>query len=68
MLAENHEDKVYQPNNPASKEDTKDTSNNLAFTKSGNDTKNPACYGDDCKNQTYNVRETEIVTTSFCHK
>ena len=67
MLAENHQYKVAKPNDVETEEDTDDAGNNLAITESGKDTANPACYGDDCKNQTNDVTQTEIVSTFFCH-
>ena len=67
MLANDHQDKVANPNNVETEDDTDKACNNLAFAKSGQCAENPARNRDDCENQAYNPAKTEIVSTSFCH-
>ena len=67
MLLQNHKNKVANPNNVESENQTDQTGYDLAFAKSGDSAANPACNGDNCKNQAYNPTKTKIVSTFLCH-
>ena len=66
MLADNHKDKVNNPENETKSDKTNDSRNNLAFGKSGNCAANPGSEGDNCQNQAYNVAKAKVIAL-VCH-
>ena len=65
MLANNHEDKVNQPDDPEAEEQTEDARNDLAVRDTGNYAADPRRYGDDCENYAHDVRKTKVI--ALCH-
>ena len=65
MLADDHENEVDQPDNPAAEEDADDSRNNLAILKTRNNAANPRSDGDYRQDNAYNVGKTKVI--AFCH-
>ena len=62
-----HKDKVKNPYNRETEDQTDKTCDNLAFLKSGYETANPRGRWKNCQNNADNVSPTEIVTFFLCH-
>lgn len=56
----NHENKVNKPYKPST-EDTDDSCYNFAFLESCNNSANPCCEWDDCKNEAHYIAQTKII-------
>ena len=62
-----HKNKVKNPYDRETEDQTDETCDNLAFLESGYETANPRRYGNDCQNNAYDVTKTKIVTFFLCH-
>ena len=65
-LVYNHKNDVADPNNVESEENSDDCSNNLTILNSCDDSANPRSDWDDCKNKTYDPRQSKVIRF-FCH-
>lgn len=62
FFVKNHEDKVKNPNNVETKDNSYQKCNNVAFLKTSDSAANPRCHRDNCKNYADKVSKTKVIT------
>lgn len=65
-LVDNHENDIADPNDVESEENSDDCSNNFSILNSCDDSANPRSWWDNCKNKTYDPRQSKVIRF-FCH-
>lgn len=65
MFAHDHENKVNQPDDPETEDQTEDAGYDLAVRDTGNNAADPRSNGDDSENYAHDVRKTKVI--ALCH-
>ena len=61
VLAENHKYKIQQPYDRETENQTENARYDLLVSKSRHKAEYPRCYGYDCQNNAYNIRQSKII-------
>lgn len=65
-MSEDHEDEVKHPNDVPTEDKSDETCNDCAIFETGDETQNPRCDRNDCKDQTNDPTKTKIIFV-VCH-